>query len=262
MGRTTARLKHTLTRLERGHTKVSNLDDFLAPIKKQVLRLEITVADTESMAVVHTEDNLSEIKPRLVRTQPAAGDQIVKELTASDVLHDQVEFLASFVYVPETKQVRVFNKLHDHNFTLDTEREFILLGRKITQAHATVEKHLLRDDLYGRGLLRTCMHCKTHTARSTLPDELTELPRSDSRGIIVTAFLLAFKSRCRPLGRGARRCLSNTRRDLSNAWRGDDRRRRARLSGSSLAVALTLSLAVAAERVGRRLQWVCYSAQH
>ena len=60
MRTSTARLEHPLSRFPSSHSKVGDLD-VLVTVQQQVLRLEIAVADVESVAVVHGVDDLLEI---------------------------------------------------------------------------------------------------------------------------------------------------------------------------------------------------------
>ena len=134
-----AGLKHLLHRLQRCHTKVGNLYNTARAIQQQVFGLEVTVADAECMAVVHTKNDLAEVGARLVRAQAPARNKIVKELAARDVLHDQKELLACLIHVPETKQVRMLDQLHNDNLALYTQRKLVLFCTQITQTHAAVD---------------------------------------------------------------------------------------------------------------------------
>lgn len=89
MRRSTARLEQLLSRLPRRHPKVGDLD-VLVLVKKKVLGLEISVADVEAMAVVDGMDDLLEVVERLLGRESAARDEVVEELAAGDVFHDQV----------------------------------------------------------------------------------------------------------------------------------------------------------------------------
>ena len=83
------RLEQLPASFKSGHPKVSNLD-VLFSIKEQVLWLEVAMADVEAMAVVETRDNLLEVVQRFVGVQPTARDEIVEQLAAFGVLHDEV----------------------------------------------------------------------------------------------------------------------------------------------------------------------------
>ena len=74
-----------------------------------------------------------------MRAQAPARNKIVKELAARDVLHDQKELLACLIHVPETKQVRMLDQLHNDNLALYTQRKLVLFCTQITQTHAAVD---------------------------------------------------------------------------------------------------------------------------
>lgn len=84
-----ARLEELAAALESGHAKVGNLDVALA-VEEQVLGLEVAVADVEPVAVVDARDDLLEVVQRLVRAELALLHEVVKQLPAGHVLHDQV----------------------------------------------------------------------------------------------------------------------------------------------------------------------------
>lgn len=111
VGRTTAGLEHLFGRLKRSHTKVGNLDDLLGLVKKQILGLEITMADVEAVTVVHAEDDLSEVAAGVSRSELALGDKVVEELTASDIFHDEE---AVAIRIPSVNGSRCQNVAQDN----------------------------------------------------------------------------------------------------------------------------------------------------
>jgi hypothetical protein len=60
MGTTTTRLEHSLTSLPSCHTEIGDFD-ILVLVEQQVLWLQISMTDVESVAVVDGVDDLLEI---------------------------------------------------------------------------------------------------------------------------------------------------------------------------------------------------------
>jgi hypothetical protein len=60
VGRTTTCLEHSLTSFPSGHTEIGYFD-VLVLVKKQVLWLQISVTDVESMTVVNGVNDLLEV---------------------------------------------------------------------------------------------------------------------------------------------------------------------------------------------------------
>lgn len=82
-------LEQPLARLPRGHAKIGDLDVFVA-VQQQILGFEVAVANVEAMAVVDGVDDLLEIVQSFRYGQAAAFDEIVKQLAAGNILHDEV----------------------------------------------------------------------------------------------------------------------------------------------------------------------------
>lgn len=71
------------------HTKVGDLDVLVA-VEEQVFRLEVTVSDVETMAVIDGVDNLLEVVDGLGNGETTAGNEVVEQFAALKVLHDEV----------------------------------------------------------------------------------------------------------------------------------------------------------------------------
>lgn len=141
--RSTARLQQLSTALEGGHSKVGDLDVLLA-VEEEVLGFEIAMANVEAMTVVHSRDDLLEVVQRLVGVKTTARDEVVEQLAAFDVLHDEVavgfgivsqdigrgvkarkgslQVVSGLPNIHEPKDVGVLDELHDDNLALDSEK--------------------------------------------------------------------------------------------------------------------------------------------
>lgn len=76
--RTTATgLEELPTALESGHSKIRDFDVLLR-VEEEVLRLEISVADVEAVAVIDTRDDLLEVVQRFVGVKFASRDEVVE----------------------------------------------------------------------------------------------------------------------------------------------------------------------------------------
>ena len=107
------------------------------------------MANAEGVAVIHTKYNLPEVLPGLMRLETATRHKIVEQLASCDVFHNKKKLFARFIHVPQTQQIRVHNELHNHNFTFDAKREFVLFRTQIPETHAAIDEHLLWNDLDG-----------------------------------------------------------------------------------------------------------------
>lgn len=78
----TASLKLCVGRLERGHTPIRNLNQFvLRTVNKNVFRLEVTVCDRKGMTVRETMNNLFEIRESLERWKSTSVHNKVEEFS-------------------------------------------------------------------------------------------------------------------------------------------------------------------------------------
>ena len=89
MWTSTARLQQSVTRLERSHAKVCNLDVLLR-VQQQVFRLEVAVADIKAMTVIDSSDNLLKVARRLVGGEATLRDEVVEQLAAFHVFENQI----------------------------------------------------------------------------------------------------------------------------------------------------------------------------
>ena len=91
MGGSTAGFQHSIS-LQSSHTKVGNLDVAVL-VQQQILGLEISVTNVESVAVVDSIDDLQKVRGGLVFLQTALFDQIVKQLAALNVFQNEISVL-------------------------------------------------------------------------------------------------------------------------------------------------------------------------
>ena len=105
------------------------------------------MGDAEAMAIIHCSDDLLEARQRLGRREPSARAEVVEQLSALDVLEDEVELGRGLPDVVETHDVGVFDELHDDDFALDAE-EHVFGGVSGTGEGGAVEV-LFGDDLDG-----------------------------------------------------------------------------------------------------------------
>lgn len=144
-----------------GHAEVGHLDVALG-VEQEVLRLEVAMADVESVAVIDRVDDLLEVVHRLGFLQPATRDEVVEELAARNVLHDEVaneqrsvsrkssaprtyrgsrmqidsQFAVRFPNVVQVHDVWVIDQLHDDNLALDSLQDLLGLCAGLRDGHA------------------------------------------------------------------------------------------------------------------------------
>ena len=87
-----------------GETEVDDFD-VVVVVHEQVLGLQITMANAQFVQVLDARDKLEQELGGLLLSNPLAIDDVLKQLAASRILHDQIELFLSFNY---------FIELHDH----------------------------------------------------------------------------------------------------------------------------------------------------
>jgi len=94
MRTSTTRLEQLLSRLPGCHPEISDLD-VLVRVEEKVLRLEISMADVEAMAVIDGVDDLLEVVESFLRRESTSRNQVVEKFSSGDVFHDQVAVSSS-----------------------------------------------------------------------------------------------------------------------------------------------------------------------
>lgn len=89
MRTSTTRLQQLFPSLPGRHSEIRDLD-VLVRVEEKVLRLEISMADVESMAVVDGVDDLLEVVESLLGRESTSRNQVVEKFSSGNVFHDQV----------------------------------------------------------------------------------------------------------------------------------------------------------------------------
>ena len=68
----------------------------------------------------YTRNNLMEKMPCFIRRETSSGHNVIEELAAGSILHDQVEFFRRLNYLVQLDHVRVLHDLENVYLTLDS----------------------------------------------------------------------------------------------------------------------------------------------
>lgn len=111
------------------HVTEAEVDNFEGKIivKEEVLRLEISVADSTLMNVLDTRDELQVELAGLLFREPGVSHDVVEELTAVAVLHDHVQLFFGLNDFVELNDVGVSHLLQDLDLTSDSLHVFLVM---------------------------------------------------------------------------------------------------------------------------------------
>jgi hypothetical protein len=98
-----------------GQTKVNYLD-VLVLVKQEVLWLQVSVHDVQSVQVLHSIHDLLEEPACLVLLDSSLSHDVVEQLSSTSILHDQVEFLLGFNDLKELDDVGMSDLLQNVDF--------------------------------------------------------------------------------------------------------------------------------------------------
>ena len=123
--------------------EIYDLDVFVV-IEEEVFRLEVSMDDVQLVDILDASVDLLEKLACLVFLQTSVRNNVVKELTAARVLHDQVELLGCLDDLIELDDVRVPDQLQNvdlpsHTFYVRHIRDAVLLQDLDCHLHNTMK---------------------------------------------------------------------------------------------------------------------------
>lgn len=122
--------------------EIYDLDVFVV-VEEEVLRLEVSVDDVQLVDIFYASVDLLEKLACLVFLEPSVRHNVVKELSAARVLHDQVELLGGLDDFIELDNVGVPDQLQNvdfpsHAFYVRHIRDAVLLQDLDCHLHMTI----------------------------------------------------------------------------------------------------------------------------
>lgn len=117
-GRTACRLQSLPRLVSVTQTEVNDLD-VLVVIKKEIFRLEVTMDNVQLVQVLDASDDLVEKGQSFRLLDPLILYDIVEELTATGILHDEIQLLRGLDNLVKLNNVRVTDHLQNVDFPGD-----------------------------------------------------------------------------------------------------------------------------------------------
>ena len=94
--------------------------------KQSVFQFNVSIANTFSVAIIHSQDELLEEPACFVLWKTSSGNHIVKHIPIGDILHDNGEVGSRGENFFELDNVRVKEMLMVHDFTVSVFDIFIV----------------------------------------------------------------------------------------------------------------------------------------
>mmetsp|Transcript_6914 Transcript_6914/g.21503 ORF Transcript_6914/g.21503 Transcript_6914/m.21503 type:complete len:281 (-) Transcript_6914:196-1038(-) len=127
-------------------------------VKQQVLRLQVPVHHLHLVHLLHAGHDLVEEAARLGLLYPPARDDVVEELAAAGVFHDEVQLPPGLDDLVKLDDVGVSDKLEDVHLTSD--------ALNIGNLHDSI----LLQDLHGHAFAREDVAAELHLAEGAFPN--------------------------------------------------------------------------------------------
>lgn len=161
-GRAARRLKRRSRLIHIAEAEVNNLESQVV-IQKQVLRLEVSVAHSALVDVLDAGDELEVELACLLLGEARMPHNIIKQLSATAVLHDHVQLLFSFNYLIKLNHIRVSDLLEDFDLPRDSFDVLLIINLVFLQNldgyFLTCERMLAQLDL-SESSLAQMLACK------------------------------------------------------------------------------------------------------
>lgn len=100
----------------------AEVDDFdaIVVIEQQIFWLQVSVDDAQFVNVLYAGDDLLVHFGSFILLEPAVFDDVLEELSARTILHDQVQVIIVFNHLVQLNDVRVPDFLEDCDFSVDS----------------------------------------------------------------------------------------------------------------------------------------------